>query len=79
MGCYAAYSAVSYELSFIMLVFSVKGRAEAAVHALRKFIGNEIDSHDPNVIVKLFFTECIQLCSTGPCFTDMLGSHGRDC
>ena len=51
--CYAVSSAVPYELSPIQIGCSVKGRAEAAIHAVRKFVSNKIDSHDPTVLVKL--------------------------
>ena len=48
---HAVSSAVSQELSPIKLSVSVKGGAEAAVHAVRISICNKIESHDPNVIV----------------------------
>ena len=43
---------MSHKLSPIQLGVSVRGGAEAAVHAVRKFITNKIDSDDPKVIVK---------------------------
>ena len=46
-GCYAVSHAVSYEISPIQLGVSVKRGAEAAVHAIRKFINSKIDSGDP--------------------------------
>ena len=52
-GCYAVSRAVSHELLPIQLGVSVKGEAEAAVHAVRKFITNNIDSNDYKIIVKL--------------------------
>ena len=53
VGCHVVSRAMSYELSPIQLGVSIKGIAEAAVHAMRKFISNEIDSHYPKVMVKL--------------------------
>ena len=53
VGCYAVSRAVSHELLPIQLGVSVKGGAEAAVHAVRTFITNNIDSSDHKVIVKL--------------------------
>ena len=53
VGCYAVSRAVSHELLPIQLGVSVKGGAEAAVHAVRTFITNNIDSNDHKVIVKL--------------------------
>ena len=50
--CHTVSRALSNGLSPIQLHFSVKGGAEAAVHAVRKFITDKIDSHDPMVIVK---------------------------
>ena len=44
---------MSHELFPIQLGVSVKGGAEAAVHAVFKFIINNIDSNDPKIIVKL--------------------------
>ena len=44
---------MSHELLSINLGVSVKGGAEAAVHAVRTFITNNIDSSDHKVIVKL--------------------------
>ena len=52
-GSYAVSRAVSHELSPILLGVSVKGGAEAAVHAVRKFITNKVESDDPKIIVKL--------------------------
>ena len=43
-GSYAASRAVSHELSPIQLGVSVKGGAEAAVHAVHTFITNNMDS-----------------------------------
>ena len=51
--CYAVSRAVSHELLSIQLGVSVKGGAEAAVHAVRTFITTNIDSSDNKVIVKL--------------------------
>ena len=53
VGCYAVSRAVSHELLPIQLGVSMKGGAEAAVHAVRTFITNNIDSNDHKVIVKL--------------------------
>ena len=53
VGCYAVSRAVSHELLPIQLGVSVKGGAEAAVHAVRTFITNNIDSNDHRIIVKL--------------------------
>ena len=53
VGCYAVSRAVSHELLPIQLGVSVKGGAEVAVHAVRTFITNNIDSNDHKVIVKL--------------------------
>ena len=53
VGCYAVSRAVSHELLPIQLGVSVKGGAEAAVHAVRTFITNNIDSSDHKVIGKL--------------------------
>ena len=44
---------MSHELLPIQLGVSVKGGAEAAVHAVRTFITNYIDSSDHKIIVKL--------------------------
>ena len=52
-GCYAVSRAVSRGLLPIKLGVSVKGGAEAAVHTVRKFITNNIDSNDHKIIVKL--------------------------
>ena len=52
-GCYAVSRGVSRELSAIQLGVSFKRGAEAAVHAVRKFITNNIDSNDHKIIVKL--------------------------
>ena len=52
-GCYAVSRAVSHELLPIQRGVSVKGGAAAAVHAVRKFITNNVDSDDPKIIVKL--------------------------
>ena len=52
-GCYAVSRAVSYELLPIQLRASVKGGAEAAVHAVRKSVTNKIDSDDHRIMVKL--------------------------
>ena len=49
VGCYAVFRAVSHELSPIQLGVSVKGGAEAAVHAVRTFITNNIDSNDDKI------------------------------
>ena len=51
VGCHAVSRDVSYELSPIQLGCSVKGCAEAAIHAVRKFISSKIDSHDSKDIV----------------------------
>ena len=51
--CYAVSRAVSHELLPIQLGVTVKGGAEAAVHAVRTFITNNIDSNDHKIIVKL--------------------------
>ena len=53
VGCYAVSRAMSHELLPIQLGVSVKGGAEAAVHVVRTFITNNIDSNDRKVIVKL--------------------------
>ena len=53
VGCYAVTRAVSHELLPIQFGASVKGGAEAAVHAARTFITNNIDSNDHKIIVKL--------------------------
>ena len=53
VGCHVVSRAVPYNLSPIQLGVSVKGSAESAVHALRRFINTKIDSHDPKVTVKL--------------------------
>ena len=53
VGCYAVSRAASHELLPIQLGVSVKGGAEATVHAVRIFITNNIDSNDHKVIVKL--------------------------
>ena len=53
VGCYAVSRAVSHELLPIQQGVSVKGGAEAAVHAVRTFITNNIDSNDHKFIVKL--------------------------
>ena len=52
-GCYAVSRAVSHELLPTQLGISVRGGVEAAVHAVRKFITNNIDSSNPKIIVKL--------------------------
>ena len=52
-GCYAVSRAVSYELCPSQLGVSLKGCAEAVVHAVRKVITNKIDSDDPKIIVRL--------------------------
>ena len=44
---------MSHELLPTQLGVSVKGGAEAAVHAVHKFITNKIDSDDPKIIVNL--------------------------
>ena len=57
VGCYAVSRAVSHELLPIQLGVSVKGAgAEAAVHAVRTFITNNIDSNDHKIIVELDMT-----------------------
>ena len=53
VGCYAVYRTVSHELWPIQLGVSDKGEAEAAVHAVRTFITNNVDSSDHKIIVKL--------------------------
>ena len=53
VGCFAVSRAVSHELLPIQLGVSVKGGAEAAVHAVRTFIANNIDSSDHIIIGKL--------------------------
>ena len=53
VGCYDVSRAVSHELLPIQLGASVKGGAEASVHAVRTFITSNIDSNDHNIIVKL--------------------------
>ena len=53
VGCYAVYRAVSHELWPIQLGVSDKGGAEAAVHAVRTFITNNIDSNDHKIISRL--------------------------
>ena len=53
VGCYAVSCAVSHELLPIQLGVSVNGGAEGAVHAVRTFITNNIDSNDHKVIVRL--------------------------
>ena len=53
VGCYAVSRAVSHALLPIQLGVSVKGGAEAAVHAVRTFIANKIDPDDPKIVVKL--------------------------
>ena len=53
VGCYAVSRAVSHELLPIQLGVAFKGGAEAAVHAARTFITNNIDSNDHKIIVKL--------------------------
>ena len=52
-GCFAVSREMSHELLPIQLGVSVKGVAEAAVHAVRTFITNNIDSNDREIIVKL--------------------------
>ena len=52
-GCYAVSCTVSHELLPIQLSVSAKGGREAAVHAVRKFITNKIDSNDHKIIAKL--------------------------
>ena len=44
---------MSHELLPIQLDVSVKGGAEAAVHAVRTFTTNNIDSNDHKIVVKL--------------------------
>ena len=46
-GCYAVSRAVSHEWLSIQLGVSVKGGVEAAFHAVRKFITNNIDNKRP--------------------------------
>ena len=46
VGCCAVIRAVSHELVPIQLGATVKGGAEAAVHAVRAFITNNIDTSD---------------------------------
>ena len=53
VGCDAVSRAVSHELLPIQLGVSVKGGAEAAVHAVRTFITYNMDSNDHKIIVKL--------------------------
>ena len=53
VGCYAVSRAVSHELLPIQLGDSVKGGAEAAVHAVRTFITNNMESSEHKIIVKL--------------------------
>ena len=53
VGCYAVSRVVSHELLPIQLGVSVKGGAEAAFHAVRTFITNNIDSSDHKIIVML--------------------------
>ena len=53
VGCYAVSRAVTHELLPIQLGASVKGGAEAAVHAVRTFITNNVDSNDHGIIVTL--------------------------
>ena len=57
VGCHAVSSScrciVSCELYLIQLGCSVKGGARAAVHAVRQFITNKVDSDDIKIIVKL--------------------------
>ena len=53
VGCYAVSRAVSHELLPIQLGVSVKGGAEAAIHAVGTFITNNIDSNDHKIIVEL--------------------------
>ena len=53
VGCYAVFRAVSHELLPIQLGVSVKGGAEAAVHAVRTIITNNIASNDHKIVVKL--------------------------
>ena len=53
VGCYAVSRAVSHELLPIQLGVSVKGGAEAAVHAVRTFITYNIDSNDHKIMVEL--------------------------
>ena len=75
--CFHAVSrAVSYELSTKQFGVSVKGGAEAAVHVVRKFISNKIDSDEPYVIVK---QDMKNEFTTRPYFTYMSGPHARDC
>ena len=49
-GCYAVSHAVSYELTPIQLGVSLKGEAEAAVHAVCIFITKKIDSDDHKIM-----------------------------
>ena len=53
VGCYAVSRPVLHELLPIQLGVSVKGRAEAAVHAVCTLITNNIDSSEHKIIVKL--------------------------
>ena len=53
VGFNAVSRAVSHELLPIQLGVSVKGGVQAAVHAVRTFITNNIDSNDHKVIVEL--------------------------
>ena len=52
-GCHAVSREMSYELSQIQLGVSVKGGAEAMVHAARILISSKIELDDPNAIVKV--------------------------
>ena len=51
--CYVVSRAVSHELLPYQLGVSLRGGAEAAIHAVRTFITNNIDSSDHKIIVKL--------------------------
>ena len=53
VGCYAVSCAVSRELLPIQLGVSAKGGAEAALHAVRTFITNNIESNDHKIVTKL--------------------------
>ena len=56
VGCYAVSRAVSHELLPILLGVSVKGGGEAAVHAVRTFITNNIIIIIIMVIFKCYFS-----------------------
>ena len=76
--CYAVSRAVSHELLPIQLGVPVKGDAEAAVHAIRRFITNNIDSDDHKIIVKLNMMNAFNSFDA-KCFTDMTGLLAGDC